>query len=54
MRVESFVACCWCGVDAADGFVLLVLSVDDASGALVEVASRWCGLEAELGEVVFD
>jgi hypothetical protein len=52
MWVESLVDCCWCGEDAAEGFVLLVLSVDEASGEFVCVESRWCGLDAELGDVV--
>ena len=43
------VACCWCGVEAAEGLVLSV--VVGVSAALLEVASRCDGLEAELGDV---
>jgi hypothetical protein len=39
-------------VDAAEGLVLLVLSVVEASGDFDCVVSRWCGLDAELGDVV--
>jgi hypothetical protein len=45
---EPLVACCWCGVEAAAG---LVLSFVGASVELLEVDSRWDGLEAELGDV---
>jgi hypothetical protein len=43
------VACCWLGEDAAEGLVLLSLA--GASVVSVDVASRWCGLEAALGDV---
>jgi hypothetical protein len=43
-----WIACCWCGVEAAEGFVP---SVVGDSVALLEVASRCEGLEAELGDV---
>ena len=43
------VACRWCGVEAAAGFVLSVVVGD--SVALLEVESRCEGLEAELGDV---
>jgi hypothetical protein len=45
------VASRWWGEEAADG---LVPSPVGASEALLEVDSRWCGLEAELGEVLED
>ena len=45
MRVD----CCWCGVEAEDGLVLSLLV--GASVALLEVAARCDGLDAELGDV---
>jgi hypothetical protein len=45
IRVDS----CWWGVEAAEGLVLSLVLGD--SVALLEVASRCDGLEAELGDV---
>jgi hypothetical protein len=46
-----WVDCCWWGEEAAEGLLLLALSVVDDSVALLDVVSRWCGLEAALGDV---
>jgi hypothetical protein len=42
------VAACWCGDDADEGALPFVAG---ASGAWLDVASRWLGLEAALGAV---
>jgi hypothetical protein len=44
-----WVACCWWGEEAAEGLVLSLVVGD--SVALLEVAARCDGLEAELGDV---